>query len=275
MANLLLLLLLIGAMALAESYRRRRLEITVHARQLTQTALASAPHIVQVADVPAPVARYLKLALGAARPPPRLVRIAQEGALRTDVSSNRWYDFRAENTVAPLAQAFLWNAKVRLAPLIHLRVLDALLNGIGRGRVQLMSTIELASAAGLVEINAGSLHRFLAEAVWYPWALMPSEHLAWTHLDDRRALATLTVSGLSVSLEFRFGVSGEVTGIYTPARWGRFGKRYLQAPWEGEFREYRQFDGLMLPSEGAVGWHWDGKLRWVWSARVDAVVTET
>jgi len=275
MTNLILLLLVIVALALAESYRRCREDITGPTRQLTQTALASVPRIGRIADVPPPVARYLQLALGAARPSPRLVRIAQEGSLRIDTSSSRWLDFQAENTVAPLSQAFFWNAKVKLAPLVHVRVLDSLLDGIGCGRVQLMSAIEVGSAVGSMEVNAGSLHRFLAEAVWYPWALMPSEHLAWTHLDSSRSLATLTVGGLTVSLEFRFGVSGEVTGIYTPARWGRFGKRYLQLPWEGEFREYRQFDGFMLPSEGAVGWHRDGKLQWVWSARVEAVVTET
>ena len=272
---IILLLLVIAAVALAESYRRRQQDISTSARQLTQIALATVPRIDRGADVPPPVARYLQFALGAARPPPRLVRIAQEGALRTDISSNRWLEFHAEHTTAPLAQAFVWNAKVKVAPLIHLRVIDALIDGIGQGRVQLMSAIEVHRAIGYMAVNYGSLHRYLAEAVWYPWALMPSERLAWTHIDQDRALATLTVNRLSVSLEFRFGKSGEVTGVYTPARWGRFGKRYLLLPWEGEFREYRQFDGFMLPSEGAVGWHRDGQLQWVWSARVDAVVTET
>jgi hypothetical protein len=86
---------------------------------------------------------------------------------------------------------------------------------------------------------------------------------------------SLSVNGLSVSLEFRFAKSGEVTGIYTPTRWGRFGKRYLQLPWEGQFREYRQLEGFTLPSEGAVGWHRDGELQCVRSARIEAVVAET
>jgi hypothetical protein len=58
-----------------------------------------------------------------------------------------------------------------------------------------------------------------------------------------KALATLTNDRVSVSLEFRFGASGEVTGIYTPARWGTFAGGYKQVPWEGHFRDYRERDG--------------------------------
>ena len=275
MADLVLLLLLIAAVALAVSYRRCHENITGPTRQLTKAALRTVPRVDRAANLPAPVARYLQFSLGVERPPPRLVRLAQEGSLRTDISSRRWLNFQAEHTVAPLAPAFVWNAKVKVAHLVHVRVLDALLDGMGQGRVQLMSAIEVDRAVGCMEVNSGSLHRYLAEAVWYPWALVPSEHLAWTRIDQSRALATLSVNGLSVSLEFRFAKSGEVTGIYTPTRWGRFGKRYLQLPWEGQFREYRQFEGFTLPSEGAVGWHRDGELQCVWSARIDAVVTET
>jgi hypothetical protein len=79
-------------------------------------------------------------------------------------------------------------------------------------------------------MKSGSLHRNLA--VWYPTALLPSSQLQWTHIDPTKALATLTNDHVSVSLEFRFADSGEVTGIYTPARWGTFAGGYRQVPWE-------------------------------------------
>jgi hypothetical protein len=88
---------------------------------------------------------------------------------------------------------------------------------------------------GSPEINSGSLHRFLAEAVWYPWALLPSASLTWQPIDDSRAMATLAAGDTTVSLEFRFSPNGEVTDIYTPARWGKFDGRYAKAAWEGHF----------------------------------------
>lgn len=83
-----------------------------------------------------------------------------------------------------------------------------------------------------------------------------------------RALATLTDHGVTVSLEFRFADTGEVTGIYTPARWGKFGGAYEQRPWEGHFRSYEQRSGIFVPTEGDVGWYADGEWHPVWKGTI-------
>jgi hypothetical protein len=170
--------------------------------------------------------------------------------------------------VAPGATGFVWNARVEVAPFVHVRVRDAFVEGRGSGHVALLSTLTVASDAGTPEMDSGSLHRFLAEAVWYPTALLPGETLRWSPLDATRALATLTVHGVSVSLEFRFAASGEVSGIYTPGRWGKFGGGYEQRPWEGHFRGYERRDGILVPIEGDVGWYVDGRWHAVWKGSI-------
>ena len=117
-------------------------------------------------------------------------------------------------------------------------------------------------------MNSGALHRYLAEAVWYPTALLPSAKLRWSPIDDNAALATLTDNGITVSLEFRFNATGEVAGIYSPARWGAFDGGYKQVPWEGHFLEYQSRGGIVVPSEGEVGWYSGGKWRPVWKGRI-------
>jgi hypothetical protein len=220
--------------------------------------------------LPAPVARYLAVAIPSTRfPAIRHARLRQIGTLRTGTGSARWLRFTAEQTVAPEAAAFVWDARVALLPGLQLRVVDALLDGRGAGEVRLFSALRVASDADTPELNAGALHRFLAEAVWYPTALRPSAHLRWSALDERAALATLSAAGVSVALEFRFAPSGEVAGIYTPARWGRFGGRYEQKPWEGRFGGCTTVQGLRVPTHGEVGWYergtwarvWEGSLR--------------
>lgn len=220
-----------------------------------------------LADVPAPVARYLRLAIRAQRQIDQ-IRITQRGTLRTDAASARWMRFDAEHLVVPAAAGFLWDARVQVAPLIHVRVRDALIDGRGSGRVALMSAWPVSAAAGGMEMNSGSLHRYLAEAVWYPTALLPSPHLQWSAIDATSALATLTSHDVSVSLEFRFAPSGEVMGIFTPARWGTFAEGFRQLPWEGHFRSYREQDGILVPMEGDVGWYIDGEWRAVWKGSV-------
>lgn len=120
-------------------------------------------------------------------------------------------------------------------------------------------------------MNSGALHRFLAEAVWYPIALLPSDSLRWSPIDDNRAGATLTSGDVTVSLEFRFSESGEIVGIYTPVRWGKFGGSYVQKPWEGRFRDYVTIQGMRVPKHGEVGWYEEGVWQQVWEGMmVDA-----
>ena len=252
--------------------RRQENEREMLIERLTRATHASpaAPvDLREIDDVPVPVARYLRHALGSHRSL-ALVRLEQLGTLRTDVRSARWMPFRAEHIIAPHAPGFLWNARVRIAPQLHVRVRDSLVDGRGSGQVSLLSALTVAEDAGTPEMHSGSLHRYLAEAVWCPTALLPSATLQWSPIDSNSSLATLSDRGMSVSLEFRFSDAGEVTGIYTPARWGSFDGGYKQAPWEGHFRKYEEKLGLFVPTEGDVGWYFDDKWHVVWQGRITA-----
>lgn len=180
----------------------------------------------QLAACPPAVARYLQLALPGAPARPQGVEIRQSGSLRTGTMSRKWLPFEAVHRVAVPRLGFLWDAKVAVAPGIHVRVLDSLVDGAGAGKILLQSVIPMAGEADTGPMNSGSLHRLLAEAIWYPWVLLPGKHLSWRAVADDRAEARLTIGKVSVSLMFRFAATGEATGIFTPARWGRFSGRY-------------------------------------------------
>ena len=221
-----------------------------------------------MADLPPPIARYLERVLRNGQPLIRRARLKQRGKLRTDGQSTRWLTFEAEQVVVPVTPEFAWNARVSILPLVYLRVRDAYVSGAGSGKVTLFSALTLAADSGGPKLSSGALHRYLAEAVWYPTALLPSAALQWSSIDERKARATLTDSGQTVSLEFWFNDRDEVTGVYSPARWGKFGKSYRQAPWEGHFRNYREQYGMLVPSEGEVGWYSSGKWEKVWEGRI-------
>lgn len=216
--------------------------------------------------LPPPVKRYLEHVLRDGQPLIRVARLEQEGHLGTAGSSTRWMPFQAEQVVVPVG--FVWDAKVSVLPLLHVRVRDAYVGGVGSGQVRLMSAITVATESGRPELNSGALHRYLAEAAWYPTALVPSRALQWSKIDRSQALATLTDSGTSVSLQFRFNDEGEVSGIYSPGRWGKFGSEYRQAPWEGHFRNYQERDGMLVPTEADVGWYREKEWEKVWEGRI-------
>jgi hypothetical protein len=219
-------------------------------------------------QLPPPVARYFRFALTDGQPMIRKARFRQSGVLRTATTSETWLSFTADHLIVPPAPGFLWNARVVLPVAMHIRVLDGYVAGAGSGRVSFLSAFAVSTESGLPELDAGALHRYLAEAVWAPTALLPQSGVAWSPIDERSALATLSDRGTTVSLEFRFGDDGAVTGIYTPARFGHFDGAYREAPWEGHFRDYFLRSGMRVPRHGEVGWHDNGDLKLVWEGTV-------
>lgn len=266
--------LLVAALAaaavwLARLWQQRALAAIVNT--VERSAKARKPReagVLSIDSLPPPVARYLNHALSTEKRRLVVARYRQVGTLRTDTRSERWMNFTASQVISPSLSEFVWDARVSVIPLLHLRVIDSFVGGCGAGQVALLSAVPIGSAGGTMEMNSGSLHRFLAEAVWYPTALLPSSVLSWEPVDDARALATLTHSAISVSLEFRFNQRDEVESIYAPGRWGSFDGGYKQVAWEGKFRDYAKRDGLLVPTRGEVGWYTDGDWGSVWRGSV-------
>jgi hypothetical protein len=222
----------------------------------------------ELQQLPAPVARYLQHVLTDGQPLISLLKIRQTGELRTMATANTWFSFTAKQLVTAITPGFVWGAKVNFFARIWLRVLDAYLAGSGRSKVDLLSVIPLGSEADVEALNAGALYRYLAEAVWYPTALIPGCGVEWSPVDDRCAIATLTDSGINISLEFRFNENNEVSGIYTATRHQRINGRYYPTPWEGHFSQYVSQSGVRVPSYGEVGWYHDGRWECVWRATI-------
>jgi len=219
-------------------------------------------------ESPAPVIRYLRQVLKDGQPLIRLARVKQTGKLRTGSGTARWLRFEADQVVAPLTVGFIWDARVTIVGPLHLRVLDAYVGGRGFGRVSLLSAFTLAGDSGGKELNSGALHRYLAEAVWYPTALLPSASLCWSPIDGNKALATLSQAGQTVALEFWFNEAGQVSGVYSASRWQKIAGEYRQTPWECHVSNYRQKDGMWIPASAEVGWHAEGQWQKVWTGDV-------
>jgi hypothetical protein len=167
-----------------------------------------------------------------------------------------------------MSVSYVWDARVRILPLVHLSVRDAYAGGRASSHVKLLSRVPVGADSSRPELNSGALHRYLAEAAWYPTALLPSEALRWTAVDDFRAQATLRDVGQSVALEFRFNATGEISGVYTPGRWQRMSGGYRQTPWEGHFHRYERKANMLVPSRAEVGWYDGGSWEKVWDGSV-------
>jgi len=248
--------------------QNKQLELLVH--YLTDDDVPQSNALLIPSDLPAPVYRYLQKVLPKHAQSISQVRLTQSGKLRTSLTA-QWLSFNAEQHVAPMTKGFVWQARVNLSVIGHVRVVDSYIRGVASGAVNLLSAFTVASAADVAELNSGALHRYLAEAVWYPTALLPQFGVVWIAQDDHTAVASLTDSGMTVSLEFKFNDADEVVAIYTSGRFGQFDGTYKKVPWEGHFSEYQRDNGFLLPRQAEVGWYDGDKLKLVWQGRIKQI----
>jgi hypothetical protein len=208
----------------------------------------------ELTDLPPPVARYLRMVLRDGQRIPRRARIEQRGTFAVKPTPDGWRPFTAVQQFAARPAGFVWDARIRMAPGLDFLVRDAFVDGTGSMYGTVMGVIPVVDVRGTRDIAAGALLRYLAEAVWMPTALLPSQGVHWAALDGTSARATLTSGGTTVTLDFFFGTDGLVERIYTPARGRDVKGTSVPTPWEGRWLEYAERGGVRVPVRGEVAW---------------------
>lgn len=201
--------------------------------------------------LPATVAAYFRFALRDGQKRIRTAKIRHEGQFTLN---NKWVPFASLQHFSSHPAGFVWDAKLKMNRFLNVRVRDSFLGGRGAMKVKLLALFSIMDAHDDANLDAGSLMRYLAEAAWLPTALLPSENLRWTPIDDRRALATLTDGDTTVSLEFTFNESGEILSFFAPARIYSTKGETKELPWVGRLWNYQERSGMMIPLEGEVAW---------------------
>jgi hypothetical protein len=228
--------------------------------QLMQVSLADERRfrVEELNGLPPPVVHYFRSILREGQPMIRSVRLKQEGKFRTQGS---WKTFEASQCFSVKPPAMMWDARIQMAPFVTVSVRDAYLRGKGSMLAKLMYTIPVMDAHDQAELNQGALQRYLAEAVWFPTALLPSQGVKWTPINETKALATLADNQTNASLEFHFNDAGEIQEVFTRARYRAVNGKYELTPWLGHHSRYQENQGIRIPMEAEVEWELpEGKL---------------
>lgn len=207
-----------------------------------------------IADLPAPVRRYFELVLIDGQPMINSVEVELEGMFNMSLDAPQWKPFTSTQLAVADRPGFVWNGRIALFPSIPVCVHDAYVEGEGVLRPALFGLFSLGAIQGEGDIARGELMRWLAESVWYPTVLLPGQGVTWQAVDEASAQATLTDGPITLSMLFRFGEDGLVSGIRVEARGGLVDGETVMMPWEGQFRDYRRHDGMMVPFYGEVAW---------------------
>src|SRR5215831_4445754 len=132
-------------------------------------------HPQEIEGLPEPVRRYLRTALRPGQSIVTAARITHAGTFNPSITAERWKPFTSTQRVIVRRPGFVWNARMPLFPGVAVLVHDAYISGEGYLHPAMMGVLPLANLRGGGELGRGELMRFLAEAAWYPTALLPSQ----------------------------------------------------------------------------------------------------
>jgi hypothetical protein len=243
-----------------------------------ERGVAAAPRFVyspaELEGLPAPVVRYFREVLRDGQPLVRSGRLVQKGEFLVRPTPDGWRPFTATHHFAARPPGFVWDARIRMAPGLAICVRDASIDGTGSMRASVLGLFTMLNVEGTPDIAAGALHRYLAEATWFPTALLPSQGVAWTPIDDSSARATLAVASTTVSLEFRFGEDGLVRSVFAPDRARDVNGHGVPTPWQGRWFEYEEHGGMRIPGRGEVEWILPEGPQVYWRGRVTQISYE-
>lgn len=225
----------------------------------------------EIAPLPDPVQRYFRAVLADGQPMIRRARIRHAGQLNLGETRPRWRPFTSEQLSVSHRPGFDWDARVALAPGLSVYAHDAYVAGEGILHVELLGLATLADLRASPEAAQGELMHYLAEAAWYPTALLPSQGVRWEAVDADMARATLTDADTTVTLTFRFGADHLIAAAYADARPRMAAGQLVATPWQGRFWDYAMCAGMRVPMAGEVAWQLPAGPWPYWRGRVLAI----
>jgi hypothetical protein len=208
----------------------------------------------ELEGLPAPVARYFRAVLVDGRPMVAGARMRHTGTFNLGQDTDSWRPFTSDQVVVTRRPGFDWNGDVAMLPGVPVRVHDTYVAGEGVLDARVLGLFPVADLRGTGDVAHGQLMRFLAEAAWYPTALLPSQGMRWEAVDDRSARATLADGDTAVSVLFTFGDEGLIETVSAPARGRTVGDEVVPTPWQGRFWNYDERGGMRVPLDGEVAW---------------------
>jgi hypothetical protein len=248
----------------------QRLEAT----RLAVQPLAFDPH--ELDALPPVVQRYFRAAMPPGQPIVAAVRMAHAGTFNmSETQQQKWSAFTSTQRVVTRRPGFDWDGRITLLPGIAVRVHDAYVAGEGILHASLLGLITLADLRGTPALAQGELMRFLAEAAWYPTALLPSQGVRWESVSDSSARASLTDGATTVSLLFGFNAEGLIDTVRSDARARTVGGSTVYTPWQGRFWNYARRGGMHIPLDGEVAWLLPEGPRPYWRGHTEKVEYET
>ncbi len=213
-------------------------------------SLSNCEGVVKPETLPPLLQKYLQQVL-VLKPSSHYIKFTQIGDFRMKPQDNM-SKFSAEQLVSVISPMFSWVANMRMGGL-PVVVCDRLIDGQGELQARMFSSVPLARGSGDSFLR-GELLRYLAELPWYPMAILDQPGITWVQTENNKVTGTIKMNSVSATVEYTFNDEGLICSIFVPDREMSVGKSVELKPWLGEFTQYEERSGVLIPIEGKVSW---------------------
>jgi hypothetical protein len=222
----------------------------------------------ELEHLPAPVQRYFRAVLKDGQPIVAAANVAHTGTFNMSETGEQWKPFTSNQRVVTRRPGFDWDGRILMMPGLPVHVHDAYVAGEGILHAAVLGLFSMVELRGTGDVAQGELMRFLAEAVWYPTALLPSQGVDWDAVDDYSAQATLKDGDVTLTLLFHFNEDDTIDAVRADARGRMVGGTVVPTPWHGQFWNYTSLDGIRVPLDGEVAWLLPEGAKPYWRGRI-------
>lgn len=188
-------------------------------------------------DLPVPVQRYFKTVLKEGQRFARTVQVEHIGNIKTSKTSG-WSWIRGTEFFSARYPAFVWRGKTT-----WFTATDSFVGGKGALSIRFLSLFRIANYSGK-NIDRSELQRWIAEAVWFPTALLPCKSLRWSAIDDNTALLEYYWGQSRITFTVSFSDDHKISKFATE----RHDSDGNLTPWIGSVSRYQRHGGMLIPS---------------------------
>jgi hypothetical protein len=207
-----------------------------------------------LAPLPAPVQRYLRVVGVVGRPRVWNMRARMRGRIRAGVDQ-RWMPLRAEqhNVFDDPGRFFYMTATMFGVPADGYH---RFAGGAATMRVKAAGLVPVQQSSGAEMTQAETVTLFNDMCVLAPATLLDPA-IAWEPVDDQRVRAAFTHAGHAIRAELEFNAAGELVNFWSDDRrqTSGDGRTLTNVRWSTPIDGYRDFGGARLMRRGQARWH--------------------
>jgi hypothetical protein len=179
------------------------------------------------------------------------IRTTERGEMRASPAA-RWIPFTAEQVIEARWSSFRWEARYQGGSMGLISVTDAYEEGRGRLAVKLGRVIPVQKVQG-PEADRGELQRYFSSIVLCPPIVLNHGSLEWTAAGPHSLRVRDRADPTGATLDVDIDEEGRPLACRAE-RPRMVGKQPVLTPWSGSGAEFKEWEGLRVPTHLEVSW---------------------